>query len=69
MQQTGASRELWFIYDENGQPYILISKEGSFTGALTGAVSGALIGVAANRITTGSWQGSASAALNGSASK
>ena len=29
MHQTGASRELWFIYDENGQPYILISKEGS----------------------------------------
>ena len=29
MHQTGDDRELWFIYDENGQPYILISKEGS----------------------------------------
>ena len=29
MHQTGASRELWFIYDEKGQPYLLISKEGS----------------------------------------
>ena len=29
MHQTGDDRELWFIYDENGQPYILISIEGS----------------------------------------
>ena len=29
MHQTGASRELWFIYDENGQPFMLITKEGT----------------------------------------
>ena len=29
MHQTGAARELWFIYDELGQPYMMISKQGS----------------------------------------
>ena len=29
MHQTGAARELWFIYDENGEPYMLLSKQGS----------------------------------------
>lgn len=29
VHQTGAARELWFVYDENGQPYMLLSKQGA----------------------------------------
>ena len=29
MHQTGAERELWFIYDDAGNPYMMISKHGS----------------------------------------